>query len=151
MAGEAPDCEKFIRDAVASQLKGDQGAPLKAAALLKSALMSAAGPGADGAPPPLAPASAVRSAVAGAMKGLILAEADLGLSAVALIRMVGYLAADAQVDAQESMVWAMEGIAAAGPLMTPMALVTVQDEIESSFMGAGGIFADLCHRAQTQS
>ena len=146
MPQEPADYERTLREAVASQLKGDRAAPLKASALLKKTLASATVPGQA-----FASADVVRSAVEGTLKGLILVEADLGICAVALIRAVGELASDCNLDAQESMVWAMEGIANATKLMSAAALAAVQDEIESSFMGAGGIFADLCHKAQANS
>ena len=142
---EAPEAyEKALREAVVAQLKGDPQAPSKSAILLKKTL--AAGPGQA-----ISSAEAVRSAVAGAVKGLILIEADLGASAVALMQMAGDMASDSHLDSQEAMTWAMEGIAGATTLMSATALVAVQTEIETSFMGAGGIFADLCHKAQAKS
>ncbi|MBI5243510.1 MAG: hypothetical protein HY922_07470 [Elusimicrobia bacterium] len=146
MSAPSQDFEKNIKDAVVSQLKGAPDLPAKTASLLKTNVADALrSPSSQGS----GQADMVRWAAAGAMKGLILLRADLGLCSVAVIRGIGDAALEAQIDPQDSMTWAMQGIASASKLMQEAAIAAIQNEIEANFMGAGVMFSEFCLKARS--
>ena len=81
------------------------------------------------------------------MSGIYLLEKDLPLTAVAILHQMSAVAVATHQDPAELMTWAMEGIAPIAKHAGGNACTEIQDAIEGSFMGAGGIFAEACRTA----
>lgn len=140
-AENAYDFEKLSREIVVSQFKGVPDAPDKTADLVKRTLVAAIKGTREAKQ---APDEIVRQVVAGSLAGILLIERELPMSAVFILRRTADAAQDVGIDPQEMLTWGLQGIARVMKMVQPPVIVAVQNEIESAFMGAGGIFADLC-------
>ena len=135
MTAEHPLKEK-IQDEIVETLKGAPGATEKAAALAKRDILGAikSGTGTE---------EAVQQVCHGTLSGLLLIDADLPKSTVALLRALSDPNAGIGSDPTEVMTWGMEGIVRVAPSASPTVMHATGHAIESAFMGAGEIFRRL--------
>lgn len=94
-----------------------------------------------------APRDSVHAACRGLMSGMLLLEKDLPRTAVAILSQMSAVAVATHQDPAELMTWAMEGIAPIAKLAGGNAQAAIEEAIESSFMGAGQVFAQACATA----
>ena len=80
----------------------------------------------------------------GTMRGIVLSEKDAGEGVVQVLKAIGVIAQERSGDPMQTMTYALEGISRIAKVCPPQTLTNIQGSIESHFMGAGGLFIDLC-------
>ena len=78
------------------------------------------------------------------MSGMLLLEQDLPRTAVSILNQMGAVAQETHQDPAELMTWAMEGFAPVAKLAGGHAREDIERAIDSEFMGAGQVFAEVC-------
>lgn len=83
----------------------------------------------------------------GVIGGLVLVERDPSGPAAALLGKMAQLAHELHLDPQETMTWAMEGIAEVAAVSSSDTRHAIREAIDEKFMGAGEVFGSLCDAA----
>ncbi len=135
--------EKLAKEIVIERLKGVDDPPAGAGEVARKIVSSAV----NGTAAHQAPHESVKAVCRGLMSGMLLLENDLPRTAVAILSQMSVVAGETHQDPAELMTWAMEGIA---PIVS-LAGGTMRDDvaaaIDSSFMGAGDAFKQVCETA----
>ncbi|MBI3288301.1 MAG: hypothetical protein HYZ74_02145, partial [Elusimicrobia bacterium] len=132
---DVPNLEKLAKDIVVERLKNTPDAPGDCG-LIARQIAAQAFANSD---TQQQPAQSVRAVCRGLMSGMLLLEKDLPRAAVAILSQMGTVAHETHQDPAEMMTWAMEGIAPVAKLSGEHARATIQDAIETAFMGAGDV------------
>ena len=133
------DFETLAKELIVEHLKTAENAPMVAADIVKKISIAAV----NGTALRQEPRISVSAACRGVMGGMILLEADLPETAVAVLREMATVAAESNQDPMECMTWAMEGMATVCRLASPDAQEAVRVAIDEKFMGAGEVFEKL--------
>lgn len=144
MANPNPvDLEKAARDAVSTRLAKAQNAASQAGDIAREMVVSAvAGTGKAQAP------ASVRAICRGVLSGMMFLSKDVPATAIQILKKTGTAAEGAGIEPGELMTWAMEGMAGLAPAMGMEVAGEIGQRIDQEFMGAGGIFGDLCEKAR---
>src|SRR5207245_1996772 len=94
------------------------------------------------------PHATVSGVARGIMGGMLMLDKSLPDTATGLLKAMGAVAADANLDPQDVMIWGMEGIAAVCRLAGPERADRVENAIEERFMGAGSAFHEMLSRIE---
>ena len=133
--------EKLAMEIVVERFKGVEDAPAAAGEVARLMVTKSI----TGTSQP--PRDSVNAACRGLMKGMFLLGNDLPGTAVAILSQMGAVANASHQDPADLMTWAMEGIAPIAKLAGRDACAAVESAIETSFMGAGRVFAKTCETA----
>lgn len=135
--------EKLAKEIVVERLKSVDDAPAGAGEVAHKMVSSAV----NGTSAHQAPHHTVTAVCRGLMSGMFLLEKDLPRTAVAILNQMSAVAGETHQDPAELMTWAMEGIAPVVTLAGGHVRDDVTAAIESSFMGAGDVFKQVCETA----
>jgi hypothetical protein len=130
---------QLTKEMVAEELRqlGDPCA--KAAAVVRKTLAAAL----SGDPPAADPKRVIEDAVKGAMTALLLADQNLTRGAMQILETVSEAAAAGHLDPTEAMCAALKGLSDLRRFAEPSKLDDIRHAIESRYMGAGEVFAEL--------
>ncbi|MBI4052103.1 MAG: hypothetical protein HY400_06320 [Elusimicrobia bacterium] len=85
----------------------------------------------------------ITDACQGAMVALLLGEQNLAKGATAILRKIGEMATEMNLDPTETMMMALKGIADLQRFVQPEQLDDIRDQISLNFLGAGEAFHTL--------
>lgn len=145
MAEPAYDFEKLAREITASKLK-DAGEKVaeSAAQVAKDMLTSSLKSTGSKQDPKITVVAVCR----GVLGGLLLNGQPLDGPCVAVLNVMADVSHTVTVTPEDLMTWAMQGFAEIAAMAGPEASHTIESAIESSFMGAGAVFAQACAEAR---
>lgn len=135
--------EKLAKEIVVERLKGVEDPPAGAGEVAKKIVSQAV----LGTQARQAPRHTVTAVCRGLMSGMFLLEKDLPRTAVAILGQMSAVAVETHQDPAELMTWAMEGIAPIVTLAGGHMKDDVEHAIETAYMGAGGVFREVCRTA----
>jgi hypothetical protein len=135
--------EALAKEIVVERLKNVADAPAGAGEAARQIVTNAI----TGTQARQSPRVSVIATCRGLMSGMLILEKDLPLTAVAILSQMSEVAGATHQDPAELMTWAMEGIAPVAKLAGQHTCDAVEHAIESSFMGAGQVFAAACTTA----
>lgn len=136
---DAFNLEKLAKEIVVERLKGVED-PYAGAGEVGGQIVTKAITGTQAVQ---APRDSVVAVCRGLMSGMLLLEKDLPRAAVAILSRMSRVAEETHQDPAELMTWGMEGIAPIAKLAGGHVSSSVEEAIESNFMGAGSVFAQV--------
>ncbi|OIO06402.1 MAG: hypothetical protein AUJ52_12330 [Elusimicrobia bacterium CG1_02_63_36] len=89
----------------------------------------------------------VREVCHGAINALLLADLDLPKGAVILLDGMASVAQEVQVDPQELVTWALEGISRIANAVPKQKVADIAHAVDERFMGTAEVFRELCRKA----
>ncbi len=146
MPGQQYNFDQLAREMVVSQLKDAADAPVQAARIARATIIAGV-KGTNAAGSKQSPEKSVRMISKGMIAGMMIINKKVDVAAVELLQQIGQAATDTNQDPQQMLTWAMQGIADNAPLMAKTQVDAICTAIDTAFMGAGQVFAELCKKA----
>ncbi len=137
------DFEKLAREITSARLRGLEKAPAAAGEIAAKIIIA----GVQSTKARQDPRLSVISVCRGVLGGMLLIEGDLPAASVEILQQMAHLAQELHLDPADMMTWAMEGFASVVVLGHSDLGPRLRDAIEHKFMGAGGVFDELCQKA----
>lgn len=137
------DFEKLAREITSARLRGLEKAPAAAGEIASKIILA----GVQSTKNRQDPRLSVISVCRGVMGGMLLIEGDLAGAAVEILQHMARLAQELHLDPSDMMTWAMEGFVGVVVLGHADLGPKLREAIEHKFMGAGGVFDELCAKA----